>query len=143
MTAAAPVGRANNILDNLLAEKKAVPMMVVMPSGWTPSGGQVMTAAATKDPFNDELMKDIIPFVEANLRGAWLARCRSLAAGTRFEADGNQRRSGANALGVNLPPCTSRSRISFVRAGQTRLFSGVRLSCSDSIIGSTSTGPAI
>ena len=37
------VGRANNILDNLLAEKKARPMIVVMPSGWTPSGGQVMT----------------------------------------------------------------------------------------------------
>ena len=62
------VGRANNILDNLLAEKKAVPMIVVMPSGWTPSGGQVMTADATKDPFNDELMKDIVPFVEATYR---------------------------------------------------------------------------
>ena len=62
------VGRANNILDNLLAEKKAAPMIVVMPSGWTPSGGQVMTADATKDPFNDELLKDIIPFVEANYR---------------------------------------------------------------------------
>jgi enterochelin esterase-like enzyme len=62
------VGRAHNILDNLLAEKKAVPMIVVMPSGWTPSGGQVMTADATKDPFNDELLKDIIPFVDANYR---------------------------------------------------------------------------
>jgi len=39
-----------------------------MPSGWTPSGGQVMTADATKDPFNDELLKDIIPFVDANYR---------------------------------------------------------------------------
>ncbi len=57
------VGHANYILDNLLAEKKAVPMIVVMPSGWTPSGGQVMTSDATKDPFNDELLKDIIPFV--------------------------------------------------------------------------------
>ncbi len=62
------VGRANDILDNLLAEKKALPMIVVMPSGWTPSGGQVMTADATKDPFNDELIKDIIPFVETNFR---------------------------------------------------------------------------
>ena len=62
------VGRANYILDNLLDEKKAVPMIVVMPSGWTPSGGQVMTSDATKDPFNDELLKDIIPFVEANYR---------------------------------------------------------------------------
>jgi enterochelin esterase-like enzyme len=62
------VGRANHILDNLLAEKKAVPMVVVMPSGWTPSGGQVMTADATKDPFNDELLKDIIAFVETTYR---------------------------------------------------------------------------
>lgn len=62
------VGRANNILDNLLAEKTAKPMIVVMPSGWTPSGGQVMTSDATKDPFNDEMMKDIIPFIEANYR---------------------------------------------------------------------------
>ena len=62
------VGRANDILDNLLADKKALPMIVVMPSGWTPSGGQVMTADATRDPFNDELLKDIIPFVEAHYR---------------------------------------------------------------------------
>ena len=61
------VGRANNILDNLIAEKKARPMIVVMPSGWTPSGGQVMTSDATKDPFNDEMMKDIIPFVAGEL----------------------------------------------------------------------------
>jgi enterochelin esterase-like enzyme len=62
------VGRANDILDNLLAEKKIKPMIVVMPSGWTPTGGQVMTADATKDPFNDEMLKDIIPYVEGNYR---------------------------------------------------------------------------
>jgi enterochelin esterase family protein len=62
------VGRANDILDNLIAEKKARPMIVVMPSGWTPSGGQVMTSDATKDPFNDEMMKDIIPFVQRSYR---------------------------------------------------------------------------
>jgi len=62
------VGRASNILDNLLAEKAARPMIVVMPSGWTPSGGQVMTSDATKDPFNDEMMKDIIPFIQATYR---------------------------------------------------------------------------
>ncbi len=62
------VGRANDIVDNLIAEKKALPMIVVMPSGWTPSGGQVMTADATKDPFNDEMLKDIIPYVESHYR---------------------------------------------------------------------------
>ena len=73
------VGRANDILDNLLAEKRAVPMIVVMPSGWTPSGGQVMTADATKDPFNDELLKDIIPFVEANYRTMATPEARALS----------------------------------------------------------------
>ena len=73
------VGRANHILDNLLAEKKAVPMVVVMPSGWTPSGGQVMTSDATKDPFNNELLKDIIPFVEANYRTSGTPDNRALS----------------------------------------------------------------
>ena len=73
------VGRANAILDNLFADKKAVPMIVVMPSGWTPSGGQVMTADATKDPFNDELLKDIIPFVEATYRTTAAAEARALS----------------------------------------------------------------
>jgi enterochelin esterase family protein len=73
------VGRANAILDNLLAEKKAVPMIVVMPSGWTPSGGQVMTSDATKDPFNDEMLQDIIPFVEANYRALPTAASRALS----------------------------------------------------------------
>lgn len=62
------VGRANDILDNLIAEGRARPMIVVMPSGWTPSGGQVMTSDATKDPFNAEMMQDIIPYIDANYR---------------------------------------------------------------------------
>jgi enterochelin esterase-like enzyme len=62
------VGRANDILDNLIAEGKALPMIIVMPSGWTPRGGQVMTSDATKDPFNDEMMKDIIPYMESHFR---------------------------------------------------------------------------
>ncbi len=62
------VGRAGDILDNLIAAKQARPMIVVMPSGWTPTGGQVMTSDATKDPFNDEMIKDIIPHIQANYR---------------------------------------------------------------------------
>lgn len=62
------IGRANDIFDNLLAEKKARPMIVIMPSGWTPAGGQVMTSDATKDPFTSEMLKDIIPHVEATYR---------------------------------------------------------------------------
>ena len=73
------VGRANDIIDNLIAEKKALPMIVVMPSGWTPSGGQVMTSDATKDPFNDEMLKDIIPFVESHYRTRAKPETRALS----------------------------------------------------------------
>ncbi len=62
------VGRANDILDNLIAENKAKPMIMVMPSGWTLTGGQVMTSDATKDPFTKEMMEDIIPFVQSRYR---------------------------------------------------------------------------
>ncbi len=62
------VGRAGYILDNLIAAGKAQPMMIVMPAGWTPYGPQVMTADATKDPFNKELIQDILPYVESHYR---------------------------------------------------------------------------
>jgi len=73
------VGRANDILDNLIAEKKALPMIVVMPSGWTSAGGQVMTSDATKDPFNDEMLKDIIPYVESHYRTKGTPETRALS----------------------------------------------------------------
>jgi enterochelin esterase-like enzyme len=73
------VGRANDILDNLIADGKAVPMILVMPSGWTPLGGQVMTSDATKDPFNDELMKDIIPYMQSHFRVKPTAENRALS----------------------------------------------------------------
>src|ERR1017187_374767 len=46
-------------------------------------------------------------------------------------------------LGLNSPPFTRRSSISLVLAGQALPFWGVRLSCSDSIMGSVSLGPEI
>ena len=49
------VGCANFILDNLLAEGKIVPIVVVMPDG-----------SVDTDKFTDEMMNDIIPYVEAN-----------------------------------------------------------------------------
>lgn len=73
------IGRANDILDNLLAEKKAVPMIVVMPSGWTPSGGQVMTSDATKDPFTNEMITDIVPMIDARYRTLGTPDSRALS----------------------------------------------------------------
>ncbi len=64
-------GRANFILDNLIAQKKAVPMIVVMPYGNMMMGTPPptsMQAAEMYQVFNDELVGNIIPYVEANYR---------------------------------------------------------------------------
>ena len=51
------VGCAGAILDNLLAEGKMVPMVVVMPDASLPQG-----------TFTSELIDDIMPYIEANFR---------------------------------------------------------------------------
>ena len=57
-------GAAGNILDNLLAEGKIKPMIVVMPNG-TIAGPNVQDEVA---PFAKDMITDIIPFVESNYR---------------------------------------------------------------------------
>ena len=64
----ATAGRANFIMDNLIAEKKAVPFIIVMMSGWTPRGPQAETIDAANDPFNAEFVKDIIPMIQSRYR---------------------------------------------------------------------------
>ena len=59
--------RMNDILDNLIAEGKAKPMIVIMPQGRTPTA-QVMTSDPAKEPFVKEMMTDIIPWVEKTFR---------------------------------------------------------------------------
>ena len=62
------VGCAGNILDNLLAEGNMEPMIVVMPDGSMPT-----------DKFADELVKDIIPYIQKNYRTKTDAANRALA----------------------------------------------------------------
>jgi enterochelin esterase family protein len=65
------VGRANFILDNLIAQKKALPMIIAMPYG------NMLTAAPNPSSpeaadmykrFSEELTLNILPFVESNYR---------------------------------------------------------------------------
>jgi enterochelin esterase-like enzyme len=63
--------RAPIIADNLIAEGKMRPMIIVFPSGnatATPSDEKQgdRTQAAYGQPYYDDLLKDIIPFVQAN-----------------------------------------------------------------------------
>jgi enterochelin esterase family protein len=63
------VGRAGFILDNLIAEKKAKPMIVAMPAGHTSTGsgmGGGMQSAI--DEFGQDFVKDIVPYVEIQYR---------------------------------------------------------------------------
>ena len=62
------VGRAGFILDNLIAAKKAVPMIVVMPAGHIPrSAGSPVGREAT-DAFVNDFVKDVKPYVETHYR---------------------------------------------------------------------------
>jgi enterochelin esterase family protein len=56
------IGRANVILDNLIAERKAVPMIIVMPDGHAPESEGV------ENPFHKDLIEEIIPYVEDRYR---------------------------------------------------------------------------
>ncbi|GAA4409040.1 esterase family protein [Nibrella viscosa] len=66
------IGRANFILDNLIAAGKARPMIVVMPNGSMPASvmGQDPAQRMNKmtTAFTEELLKDVIPHVEKNYR---------------------------------------------------------------------------
>ncbi len=63
------VGRAGFILDNLLAAGKTKPMVVVMPAGHVPGPiMQAMGASPDEDKFSADLLNDVLPYVEKNLR---------------------------------------------------------------------------
>ena len=63
-------GNANFVLDNLLSDRKIVPMIVVMPFGHaTPYGVPAVAGAPSNDAlFEDYLLKDVIPLVESKYR---------------------------------------------------------------------------
>jgi enterochelin esterase-like enzyme len=65
------VGRAGFILDNLIAAKKAKPMIIVMPAGHTSASfgfGGGRGIGSMIDEFSQEFAKDIMPYVESNYR---------------------------------------------------------------------------
>jgi enterochelin esterase-like enzyme len=72
-------GRANFIMDNLLAEKAAVPMLIVMPNNQVVHRTHPKHVELTFDLFNAELRKHIIPFVEKTYKVKADRRGRALA----------------------------------------------------------------
>lgn len=82
-------GVANVILDNLIADKKIEPMILVLPNGNATtnsagggargSGGRAAGFGGWGKPFENDLIKDIIPFIEANYSAKADRESRALA----------------------------------------------------------------
>lgn len=77
-TAWPDVGRANFILDNLIAAGRAKPMIVVMPAGHTPRSGGLFQPNMP-DPFINDFLKDIMPLAEHQFRVLPGQRNRAIA----------------------------------------------------------------
>jgi enterochelin esterase-like enzyme len=62
-------GHPEIVLDNLIAEKKAVPMIIVMPNGRAQTddrpGTNAMATAPAFGKFDKDLLGDLIPFIES------------------------------------------------------------------------------
>jgi enterochelin esterase-like enzyme len=88
-------GRAHLILDNIIAEKKALPMIVVMPWGHALPFGAKPPAGqpGNNDVFEQYLLKDVMPMVEARYR---------IASGRRNRAIVGLSMGGAQAAQIGL-----------------------------------------
>lgn len=91
------VGRAGFILDNLIAAKKASPMVVVMPAGHTGPfsfGGGRSRSGAAADPFSRDFLNDVMPYVKANYR---------VLPGRQHRAIAGLSMGGAQTLNIAIP----------------------------------------
>jgi enterochelin esterase family protein len=80
------VGRAGVILDNLIAARKAKPMIVVMPAGHVNGAGAPLGAefdagvsADGSDPFVKDFLTDLMPYTEKNYRVQTDRQSRAIA----------------------------------------------------------------
>ena len=71
-------GRTDLIMDNLIAEKKAKPMLIVMMDGNFSTGGNAFGEIMLKT-FEADLKQSLIPFIEKNFRAETNAKNRALA----------------------------------------------------------------
>jgi enterochelin esterase-like enzyme len=76
-------GHPEIILDNLVADKKAVPMIIVMPNGRAQPNdravGNVMATAPAFAKFEQDLLVDLIPFIESKYSAKTDRESRALA----------------------------------------------------------------
>lgn len=108
-------GKTDIILDNLIADGKARPMLVVIANGNLPSeGGARGYSRAGMAGFARELLTQIVPFVEANYRAKASAAHRALAGLSM---------GGGQAFIVGLG---NKDTFASIGAFSTGLFGGIR-----------------
>jgi len=100
-------GRANVILDNLIADGKLKPLVVVMPYGYaypptSPLADGPDAMKRQRDGFSRDLIEDLIPFVQANYR-VYGDRDHRAIAGLSL--------GGGQALGIGLSHTDLFSRV--------------------------------
>lgn len=104
-------GRANIIIDNLIAEKKAPPMVLVTPDGYAYGWDSGVGADKQQADFLKDLKEDLIPFVQANYRVSSNREQRALAGLSR---------GGAQTLNIGSKHLDYFSRLGvFSAAGST------------------------
>lgn len=72
-------GRAGAILDNLIAAKRAEPMIIVTTNGMTDGSWSHASSPAGMRLLEDELLHDVLPLIERSYRVSPEARHRALA----------------------------------------------------------------
>ncbi len=74
-------GRAAFIMDNLIAERRAVPMLVVMEKGYATRAGEMPSPNPGRmgNAFEEVVTKDLIPFIDATYRTRPDRNSRALA----------------------------------------------------------------
>ena len=101
-------GRAHVILDNLIAEKAMPPMIVVMPNGYAYGWDSGVAADKQQTDFQNDLVNDLIPFVQANYRASSDRKDRALAGLSR---------GGGQTLSIGLRQLNLFSRLGVFSAG--------------------------
>jgi enterochelin esterase-like enzyme len=73
------VGRANLIMDNLIAKNMVKPFIIVMPYGHTPSSPPVMRSIGKYDAFEKDLIEEVIPYIQNCYRVSTEQKDRAVA----------------------------------------------------------------
>ena len=101
-------GRAHVILDNLIAERKVQPMIVVMPNGYAYGWDSAAAADKQQTDFQKDFIDNLIPFVQSNYRVSTNRKHRALAGLSR---------GGAQTLSIGLRNLQLFSRLGVFSAG--------------------------